>query len=96
MSTEPAAAQVTAHGRELLQSLINVEKPALAPHCIPPDSTGARESHQPGNREVLGGVQLGLPMQAVLYVTERPPDQIQWPTFDDAKQNGIEVGKFPP
>src|SRR5664279_1115227 len=52
--------EVITLGRELLQSLVNVEKPALAPHSIPPDSTGARESHQPGNREVLGGVQLHI------------------------------------
>jgi hypothetical protein len=39
--------------------------------------------------------QLGLSMQAITYITEKQPNDIQWLSFDDAAQLGIEVSKFP-
>ena len=39
--------------------------------------------------------QLGLSMLAITYITEKQPNDIQWLTFDDATQFGIEVRKFP-
>ena len=39
--------------------------------------------------------QLGLSMQAITYITEKQPADIQWLTFDDAARIGIEVSKFP-
>ena len=40
--------------------------------------------------------QLGLSMQAITYITEKQPADIQWLTFDDAATFGIEVSKVPP
>jgi hypothetical protein len=40
--------------------------------------------------------QLGLSMQAITYITEKQPNDIQWLTFDDAGRLGIEARKFPP
>jgi hypothetical protein len=39
--------------------------------------------------------QLGLPFKAIAYITEPPPSDIHWLTFDEARQNGIDVSEFP-
>jgi len=38
--------------------------------------------------------QLGLPMSAVIYISETPPDQIRWLTFADALKHGINVRPY--
>lgn len=40
--------------------------------------------------------QLGLPERAVTYITSPAPESIQWLSFDDALQIGIDVSKFEP
>jgi hypothetical protein len=39
---------------------------------------------------------LGPSMQAIAYITTAQPNDIQWLTFDDEAQLGIEVSKLPP
>ncbi len=40
--------------------------------------------------------QLGLPDRAVAYITSPAPESIQWLSFNDALQIGIDVAKFEP
>jgi len=56
-----------------------------------------RKETAPGNALVGAYVNsLGLPMKAVLYITQSPPDSMSWLTFEDAAGYGIEVRPFPP
>jgi hypothetical protein len=38
--------------------------------------------------------QLGLPMSAIIYITDAPPDSMQWLNFADAQRVGIEVKRL--
>ena len=38
--------------------------------------------------------QLGLPTSAIIYITEAPPDGMQWLNFVDARRYGIDVQPF--
>jgi hypothetical protein len=38
--------------------------------------------------------QLGLPPAAIIYITDAPPDGIQWLSFTDAQRYGIDVRPF--
>ena len=51
----------------------------------------------PGNA-IVGAYlnQLGLPEQAILYVTRAAPNSMEWMTFEDAAKHGIAVALLPP
>jgi hypothetical protein len=66
--------QAVAFGRELLQPLVNVEKPRLTAHLRPPAQTPLIESPTRQNYEVFGGLQLST---ALFCLT--PPRPIMSP-----------------
>jgi hypothetical protein len=57
---------------------------------------GATESG-PGNA-VLGAYldQIGLPEDAIVYITQAAPNSMKWLNMEDAAQHGIEVALLPP
>ena len=66
-------------------------------HAVYTTDNGQDTVSSAGNAVVGGYLStLGLSMQAITYITEKQPADIQWLTFDDAAQLGIEVSKLPP
>ena len=49
--------EMVALGRKVLQALVNIEEPGLAPHPTLPFATPARQSRTPLKDELLGGLQ---------------------------------------
>jgi hypothetical protein len=51
----------------------------------------------PGNA-VLGAYldQIGLPEEAIVYITQAPPSSMKWLSLEDAAERGIEVSLLPP
>jgi hypothetical protein len=60
-------------------------------------SDNGQEAVSSAGNAIVGAYlnQLGLSIQAITYITEKQPNDIQWLTFEDAAQFGIEVRKFP-
>lgn len=58
---------------------------------------GATAESGPGNA-VLGAYldQIGLPEDAIIYITQAAPSSMKWLTMDEAAQHGIDVALLPP
>ena len=58
---------------------------------------GTTTESGPGNA-VLGAYldQIGLPEDAIVYITQASPNSMKWLNMDDAAQHGIEVALLPP
>jgi hypothetical protein len=58
---------------------------------------GATTESGPGNA-VLGAYldQLGLPEDAIVYITQASPSSMKWPSMEEAAQHGIDVAALPP
>jgi hypothetical protein len=58
---------------------------------------GTTTESGPGNA-VLGAYldQIGLPEDAIVYITQAAPNSMKWLTMDEAAQHGIDVALLPP
>jgi hypothetical protein len=66
-------------------------------HAAYKNQDGALKESGVGNALVGSYLnQLGLPDRAVAYITSPAPESIQWLSFEDALQIGIDVSKFEP
>ena len=65
------------------------------PRCLHNGRWGQREISSAGNA-ITGAYlnQLGLPTSAIIYITDAPPDSMQWLNFADAQRVGIEVKRL--
>lgn len=64
-------------------------------HAVYTSEDGQSRVSSAGN--ALAGAylnQLGLPTSAIIYITDAPPDGMQWLNFADAQRFGIEVKKL--
>jgi hypothetical protein len=66
-------------------------------HAAYVQKAGATTESGPGNA-VLGAYldQIGLPEDAIVYITQAAPNSMKWLNLDDAAQHGIEVAMLPP
>jgi hypothetical protein len=66
-------------------------------HAAYVQKAGATTESGPGNA-VLGAYldQIGLPEDAIVYITQAAPNSMKWLNLDDAAQHGIEVALLPP
>jgi hypothetical protein len=66
-------------------------------HAAYVQKAGANTESGPGNA-VLGAYldQIGLPEDAIVYVTQAAPNSMKWLNMEDAAQHGIEVTLLPP
>jgi hypothetical protein len=64
-------------------------------HAVYTSEDGETRVSSAGNA-IVGAYlnQLGLPMPAIIYITGAPPDGMQWLSFADAQQVGIEVKRL--
>lgn len=64
-------------------------------HAVYTDNNGRADVSSAGNALVGAYLnQLGLPADAVIYITDTSPDAMQWLTFVDAQRYGIDVKPF--
>lgn len=66
-------------------------------HAAYVQKAGAATESGPGNA-VLGAYldQIGLPEDAIVYITQAAPSSMRWMSLEDAEQHGIEVALLPP
>jgi hypothetical protein len=66
-------------------------------HAAYVQKAGATTESGPGNA-VLGAYldQIGLPEDAIVYITQASPNSMRWLNMDEAAQHGIEVALLPP
>jgi hypothetical protein len=66
-------------------------------HAAYVQKAGAATESAPGNA-VLGAYldQIGLPEDAIVYITQAAPSSMKWLTLDEAAQHGIDVALLPP
>jgi hypothetical protein len=66
-------------------------------HAAYIQKAGATAESGPGNA-VLGAYldQIGLPEDAIVYITQAGPGSMKWLTLEDAAQHGIDVALLPP
>lgn len=66
-------------------------------HAAYVQKAGATSESGPGNA-VLGAYldQLGLPEDAIVYITQAGPSSMKWLTMDEAGEHGIDVTLLPP
>jgi len=66
-------------------------------HAAYVQKAGATTESGPGNA-VLGAYldQIGLPEDAIVYITQAAPNSMKWLTLDEAAQHGIDVALLPP
>jgi hypothetical protein len=66
-------------------------------HAAYVQKAGATTESGPGNA-VLGAYldQIGLPEDAIVYITQAAPNSMKWLNMDEAAQHGIEVALLPP
>jgi hypothetical protein len=64
-------------------------------HAVYVDSGGQAAVSSAGNALVGAYLnQLGLPASAIIYITDAPPEGMQWLNFTDAQHYGIDVRPF--
>jgi hypothetical protein len=64
-------------------------------HAVYTDSNGQSMVSSAGNALVGAYLnQLGLPSPAIYYITNTSPNEIQWLTFSDAQNYGVDVQPF--
>jgi hypothetical protein len=66
-------------------------------HAAYVQRAGATTESAPGNA-VLGAYldQIGMPEDAIVYITQAAPSSMKWLTLDEAAQHGIDVALLPP
>jgi hypothetical protein len=66
-------------------------------HAAYVQKAGTTTESGPGNA-VLGAYldQIGLPEDAIVYITQAAPNSMKWLNMEDAAQHGIEVALLPP
>jgi len=66
-------------------------------HAAYVQKAGTATESGPGNA-VLGAYldQIGLPEDAIVYITQASPSSMRWMSLEDAEQHGIEVALLPP
>lgn len=66
-------------------------------HAAYVQKAGATAESGPGNA-VLGAYldQIGLPEDAIVYITQAAPSSMRWMTMEEASQHGIDVALLPP
>jgi hypothetical protein len=66
-------------------------------HAAYVQKAGGTTESGPGNA-VLGAYldQIGLPEDAIVYITQASPSSMKWLNMDDAAQHGIDVALLPP
>jgi hypothetical protein len=66
-------------------------------HAAYVQKAGGTAESGPGNA-VLGAYldQIGLPEDAIVYITQAAPNSMKWLNMEDAAQHGIEVALLPP
>jgi hypothetical protein len=66
-------------------------------HAAYVQKAGATTESGPGNA-VLGAYldQIGLPEDAIIYITQAAPNSMKWLNMEEAAQHGIEVALLPP
>jgi hypothetical protein len=66
-------------------------------HAAYIQKAGTTSESGPGNA-VLGAYldQIGLPEDAIVYITQAAPSSMKWLTMDEAAQHGIDVALLPP
>jgi hypothetical protein len=66
-------------------------------HAAYVQKAGATTESGPGNA-VLGAYldQIGLPEDAIVYITQAAPNSMKWLNMEEAAQHGIEVALLPP
>jgi hypothetical protein len=66
-------------------------------HAAYVQKAGATTESGPGNA-VLGAYldQIGLPEDAIVYITQAAPNSMKWLNMEDAAQHGIDVALLPP
>ena len=66
-------------------------------HAAYVQKAGAAIESGPGNA-VLGAYldQIGLPEDAIVYITQAAPSSMKWMSLDEAAQHGIEMALLPP
>jgi hypothetical protein len=66
-------------------------------HAAYVQKAGAATESGPGNA-VLGAYldQIGLPEEAIVYITQASPSSMKWMSFEEAEQHGIEVALLSP
>jgi hypothetical protein len=66
-------------------------------HAAYVQKAGGTTESGPGNA-VLGAYldQIGLPEDAIVYITQASPNSMKWLNMDEAAQHGIEVALLPP
>jgi hypothetical protein len=66
-------------------------------HAAYIQKAGTTTESGPGNA-VLGAYldQIGLPEDAIVYITQAAPSSMKWLTMDEAAQHGIDVALLPP
>jgi hypothetical protein len=66
-------------------------------HAAYVQRAGTATESGPGNA-VLGAYldQIGLPEDAIVYITQAAPSSMKWMSLEDAEQHGIEVALLPP
>lgn len=66
-------------------------------HAAYVNKAGATAESGPGNA-VLGAYldQIGLPEDAIVYITQAAPSSMRWMTMEEASQHGIDVALLPP
>jgi hypothetical protein len=66
-------------------------------HAAYVQKAGATTESAPGNA-VLGAYldQIGLPEDAIVYITQAAPSSMKWLTLDEAARHGIDVALLPP
>jgi hypothetical protein len=66
-------------------------------HAAYVQKAGATTESGPGNA-VLGAYldQIGLPEDAIVYITQAAPNSMKWLNMDEAAQHGIDVALLPP
>lgn len=66
-------------------------------HAAYVQKSGSAAESGPGNA-VLGAYldQIGLPEDAIVYITQAAPNSMKWLSLEEAAQHGIEVALLPP